>query len=200
MPTLRPHFPAKLLLTLAASLFDLFLVSLRENFLNLPIFLDTIGAITILLFWGLWFALAEHALFYAFFTLRDFLKSGSAYFTALYALAGFAIIASTWLFVRKKEKFCTTVNNTFLFLLTAAVVSSLASVLTAGTVNIVLARLGFAPRADFMLIQTQFSDILGLFLGRLPSTVLDRIIVTFTAWGAYRLIQQIVLYKNGGGY
>ena len=126
---------------------------------------------------------------------------GSMDFVYLYSLSAFAIIFITWLFVRKKKNLKKSVNFTFIYILTASVCAALCSCVISGLINFfaynMSARSLDVEKIIFAFTGEQLGVLASSILGRIPITVLDRIITTFAGFGLSILYTKL-LYRWGG--
>ena len=114
----------------------------------------------------------------------------------LYALAAMTIIAVIWLFVRKKERLSKGVNKTFLYLLTAAILAGIACSVVSGIISYFTHQFDVKDwaynRVIFAFYGKQLGFLASAILGRIPVTILDRVIATFIGFGAAKAYGRLV--------
>ena len=197
----KRHFFTVAITILIFSVCDLLAASFFQDFLKSPFFFDTIFMIAALFLFGPVASLIEYLLFISFTCVKLKIRDGKTDFVFLYTLSAFTIILVTWLFIRKKENLKKGVNLTFLYILTASVLAGLACSVVSGLINWFAQKLFqkdwyfntfiFAFNGDEYM-NFLFSSI----IGRIPVTVLDRVITTFSGFGISKLYSKIM---HGGG-
>lgn len=197
----KRHFFTAAITILIFSVCDLLAASFFQDFLKSPFFFDTIFMIAALFLFGPLASLIEYLLFISFTCVKLKIRDGKTDFVFLYTLSAFTIILVTWLFIRKKENLKKGVNLTFLYILTASVLAGLACSVVSGLINWFAQKLFqkdwyfntfiFAFNGDEYM-NFLFSSI----IGRIPVTVLDRVITTFSGFGISKLYSKIM---HGGG-
>lgn len=118
----------------------------------------------------------------------------------LYTLSAFTIILVTWLFIRKKENLNKGVNLTFLYILTASVFAGLScSVVSCSVVSGLLngiAKNLFEKDWNFNKLIFAFDEYMNFptaaIIRRIPVTILDRVITTFSGFGISKLYSRII--------
>ncbi len=178
-----------------------FLFVLLAKLLGLPLFLDTVGSVAVVFYAGLLPGLIVAVCYNVFWVLISTLVSHAPLYPwdMLYALCGMVIVLTTWLFARKKNNFRMSWLITTLLLVLIAFVSAFASSFVGGMIESVN-RFYFGNLAyDSILyhfVKAFLGENLGLVtscvLARVPVTVVDRLVCTFTAYGIYLLANQKV--------
>ena len=102
----------------------------------------------------------------------------------------------TWLFVRKKERLSKGVSKTFLYLLTAAILAGIACSVVSGIISYFTHQFDVTDWAYNRVIFAFYGEQLGFLasaiLGRIPVTILDRVIATFIGFGAAKAYGRLV--------
>ena len=183
------------LLSIAGNLATSFLASA----LHAPIFLDTIFTVAITFYAGLVPGLIVAVLHNP---IKTFIRSviyGTSlfYFGSLYAVCGMLIALSTWIFSRNKKDFFFNRTVTVLYLLIIVFVSSFLSCFSASALDTFIRpllndSLRFFPIDIFSIPfqKLKFGIFLSYLLPRIPITVLDRLICTFSGFALYRMIER----------
>lgn len=178
------------------SIGDFLVTTLLQDFLHAPLFFDTIFMIAALFLFGPVAAFFEYLFFISFVCLKRMFLYGTVEYVYLFALSALTIIIVSWLFIRKKEKLHQGVNMTFLYILTAAMLSGLACSVVSGVIGYFtysISETGW----DFDIIIYSFKgerfDLLSAaILGRIPVIILDRIITTFAGFGVSLLYNSLM--------
>ena len=167
--------------------------------LHAPIFLDTIFTVAITFYAGFVPGLIVAVLHNP---IRTFIRSviygtDLFYFGSLYAVCGMLIVLSTWIFSRNKKDFFFNRTVTVLYLLIIVFVSSFLSCFSASALDTFIRpllndSLRFFPIDIFSIPfqKLKFGMFLSYLLPRIPITVLDRLICTFSGFGLYRLVER----------
>ena len=183
------------LLSIVGNLATSFLASA----LHVPIFLDTIFTVAITFYAGLIPGLIVAVLHNP---IRTFIRSviygtDLFYFGSLYAVCGMLIALSTWIFSRNKKDFFFNRTVTVLYLLIIVFVSSFLSCFSASALDTFIRpllndSLRFFPIDIFSIPfqKLKFGMFLSYLLPRIPITVLDRLICTFSGFAVYRLVDR----------
>ena len=183
------------LLSIVGNLATSFLASA----LHVPIFLDTIFTVAITFYAGLVPGLIVAVLHNP---IRTFIRSviygtDLFYFGSLYAVCGVLIALSTWIFSRNKKDFFFNRTITVLYLLIIVFVSSFLSCFAASALDTFIRpllndSLRFFPIDIFSIPfqKLKFGMFLSYLLPRIPITVLDRLICTFSGFAVYRLVDR----------
>ena len=174
--------------------------SYLASVLKLPCFLDTIFSVAITFYAGLVPGIIVAAVFNPLMTIFRGLVTSTviSYYDFLYAICGMLIVLATWFFSRKKSNFSFNRYVTVLYLLIIAFSSALLSCLSASALDTYVLPLfvsssGFSSFDTVSLVfqQMRFGTFISYLLPRIPLTVLDRIICTFTGFGVYKLFVRI---------
>lgn len=170
-----------------AGLLDFLTETLFQDVLHVPLFFDMTFAMAVLFVYGPIASLFVYILNVSIVCIKMKIVYGSTDFVYLYSLSALAIILVTWLFVRKKDKLKKSVNFTFLYILTASVCAALCCCVISGLINFFAynmnARSLDVEKIIFAFTGDQFGVFASSILGRIPITVLDRIITTFAGFG-----------------
>ena len=167
--------------------------------LRLPVFLDTIFTVVITFYAGLAPGLIVAALYNPIMTVVECTIHGTEifYYDFFYALCGMLIALSTWTFSRNKKEFFFNRTVTFLYLLIIVFVSSFLSSFCASALDTFIRPLfekssGFSTIDNFSTAfqKFKFGVFLSYLLPRIPITVLDRLICTFSGFGLYRVVER----------
>ena len=197
----KRHFFTVAITILIFSVCDLLAASFFQDFLKSPFFFDTIFMIAALFLFGPVASLIEYLLFISFTCVKLKIRDGKTDFVFLYTLSAFTIILVTWLFIRKKENLKKGVNLTFLYILTASVLAGLSCSVVSGLINWFAQKL-FQKNWNFNTFIFAFNGDeymnfpFSAIIGRIPVTVLDRVITTFSGFGISKLYSKIM---HGGG-
>ena len=190
------------LVVIVAGVLDFFTETLFQDVLHVPFFFDMTFAMAVLFVYGPVASMFVYVVNVTIVCIKMKIVYGSMDFVYLYSLSAFAIIFVTWLFVRKKEKLKESVNLTFLYILTASVCAALCSCVVSGLINFFAynmnARSLDVEKIIFAFTGDQLGVLASSILGRIPITVLDRIITTFAGFGISVLYTKL-LYSRGGG-
>ncbi len=194
------------LLVIVFGCIDFLAVLLFQDILDIPLFLDTIFMTATLFLFGPVVAFLEYLVYMGISCIRMMLACGSAHMIYLYSVSALTIIVITWLFIRRKGSLKKNVNRTFIILLSAAIFSGLACSVVSGFINFFIYfkndnDLAY-DRVIFAFNGEQFGFLASAILGRIPVTILDRIITTFAAFGIFKLYSKIkttIQKKSWGG-
>ena len=183
------------------SVCDFLTTTFFQDVLQTPLFFDTIFMIAALFAFGPVAAFVEYLLFISLVCVKLVFLYGKTDYVYIYSLSALTIIAVTWFFIRKKENLKKDVNITALYILTAAIMAGIACSLVSGFISYFTYGLNqkdwtfdhiiFAFNGEYLNFLTS------AILGRIPVTILDRIITTFAGFGVYKLYTRIV---NGEKY
>ncbi len=159
--------------------------------LNFVIFLDTIFTVAITFYAGLLPGIIVAILYNPTLTFILCLENGLSFFwyDGLYCLCGVVIVLITWLFSRNKKEFLSGPVYTILYLLLISFCSAMASCFTASFLDTFI-RPFFGPVSGFGITDIFYSsfrdlnisDFFTYLLSRIPITVLDRLLCTFTGF------------------
>ncbi len=183
------------LLVIVFGCIDFLAVLLFQDILDIPLFLDTIFMTATLFLFGPVVAFLEYLVYMGISCIRMKVSYGSVHMIYLYSVSALTIILITWLFIRRKGSLKKSVNRTFLILVSAAIFSGLACSIVSGFVNSFIYfknenDLAY-DRVIFAFNGEQFGFLASAILGRIPVTILDRIITTFAAFGIFNLYSKI---------
>ena len=148
-----------------------------------------------LFFFGPVVAFLEYLVYMGISCIRMMMTCGAAHMIYLYSISALTIIVITWLFIRRNGSLKKNVNRTFIILLSAAIFSGLACSVVSGFINFFIYfknenDLAY-DRVIFAFNGEQFGFLASAILGRIPVTILDRIITTFAAFGIFNLYSKI---------
>ncbi len=171
--------------------------SFANAILHIPLFLDTIFTVAITFYCGLIPGIIVAIIFNPLMTLVWCIINNTDFYIydCLYAICGILIVVVTWALSRNKNEFYFNRTVTILYLLIISFTSSFASCVSA-TILDTFIRPFFERTLGLSMIDNlsvsfqklNFSVFLSYFLPRIPITVLDRIICTFSGFGIYRLL------------
>ncbi len=191
------------LVVIVAGVLDFATASLFQNVLHVPLFLDMIFAMAVLFVYGPLAALAVYVVNVVCGCLKLIILYGKNDYIYLFTLSAFTIIMVTWLFVRKKENLAKDVNFTFLYILTAAVCAALACAVVSGIISYFTftqnVEAGPFDKIIFAFSGDQMGVLASCIIGRIPITVLDRIITTFAGFGISIAYKKYTIQMYGGG-
>ena len=184
--------PIQIIITvLIFSVCDLIVTTLFQDILRVPFFFDTIFMIATLFLLGPIAAICEYLLFITLVCIKLFILFGTFYFVYLYTISALTIIFVTWLFIRKNENLQKGVNTTFLYILTASILAGLACAVVSGLISTLSVNLDqkkwIFDQIIYAFYGEQFNYLASAVLGRIPVTILDRIITTFAGYGVFKL-------------
>ena len=186
---------------------DFLAILLFQDTLDLPLFLDTVFMTATLFLFGPVAAFFEYLVYMGISCIRMKVSYGSVHMIYLYSVSALTIILITWLFIRRKDNLKKSVNRTFFILISAAIFSGLACSIVSGFVNSFIYfknehDLAY-ERVIFAFNGEHFSFLASAILGRIPVTILDRIITTFAGFGIFKLYSKIKVSiqksSRGGG-
>lgn len=193
----KKHFFIVALTIFIFSVYDFLVAYFFQDVLKSPFFFDTIFMIAALFLFGPIASLIEYILFISFTCIKLKILYGKTDFVFLYTLSAFTIILVTWLFIRKKENLNKGVNLTFLYILTASVVAGLSCSVVSGFINYYFANCLFQIEWNFNIFifafNGEYMDLLtSSIIGRIPVTILDRVVTTFLGFGISKLYSRII--------
>lgn len=175
------------LTALVAGILDFAVATLFQNVLHVPLFFDTIFLMAVLFLYGPLPAMFSYVINVICGCLKLVILYGKNDYVYLFTLSAFTIILVTWLFVRKKENLKKGVNITFLYILSAAVCAALACSVVSGIISYFTFSLnvesGPFDKIIFAFSGDQMGVLASCIVGRIPITILDRIITTFAGFG-----------------
>ena len=175
------------LIALVAGILDFAVSTLFQNVLHVPLFFDTIFLMAVLFLYGPLPAMFSYVINVICGCLKLVILYGKNDYVYLFTLSALTIILVTWLFVRKKENLKKGVNITFLYILSAAVCAALACSVVSGIISYFTFSLnvesGPFDKIIFAFSGDQMGVLASCIVGRIPITILDRIITTFAGFG-----------------
>lgn len=175
------------LTALVAGILDFAVSTLFQNVLHVPLFFDTIFLMAVLFLYGPLPAMFSYVINVICGCLKLVILYGKNDYVYLFTLSALTIILVTWLFVRKKENLKKGVNITFLYILSAAVCAALACSVVSGIISYFTFSLnvesGPFDKIIFAFSGDQMGVLASCIVGRIPITILDRIITTFAGFG-----------------
>ena len=175
------------LTALVAGILDFAVATLFQNVLHVPLFFDTIFLMAVLFLYGPLPAMFSYVINVICGCLKLVILYGKNDYVYLFTLSALTIILVTWLFVRKKENLKKGVNITFLYILSAAVCAALACSVVSGIISYFTFSLnvesGPFDKIIFAFSGDQMGVLASCIVGRIPITILDRIITTFAGFG-----------------
>lgn len=181
------------------SILDFFANIFFLDVLHAPLFFDTIFMMAALFIFGPAAAFLEYVIYISIVCVKLSLLYGKTDHVYFYALSALTIIFVTWLFSRRKENLQKGVNNTFLYLFTAAVVAGFACSVVSGVISYFTYNMNHKnwtfDHVIFAFKGEPFNILAIAILGRIPITILDRVITTFAGFGVYKLYLN---FKNRG--
>ena len=183
------HYITIYLVALAAGVLDFFTATFFQNVLHVPLFFDTIFLMAVMFLYGPLPALFSYVVNVVCACLKLVILYGKNDYIYLFTLSAVTIIFVTWLFIRKKENLTKGVNITFLYILSAAVCAALACAVVSGIISYFTFSLnvesGPFDKIIFAFSGDQMGVLASCIVGRIPITILDRIITTFAGFGIY---------------
>lgn len=175
------------LIALVAGILDFAVATLFQNVLHVPLFFDTIFLMAVMFLYGPLPAMFSYVINVICGCLKLVILYGKNDYVYLFTLSALTIILVTWLFVRKKENLKKGVNITFLYILSAAVCAALACSVVSGIISYFTFSLnvesGPFDKIIFAFSGDQMGVLASCIVGRIPITILDRIITTFAGFG-----------------
>ncbi len=184
------------LVAFVAGILDFATATFFQNVLHVPLFFDTIFLMAVLFLYGPLPALFSYVVNVICGCLKLVILYGKNDYVYLFTLSAVTIILVSWLFIRKKENLEKGVNITFLYILSAAVCAALACSVVSGIISYFTFSLnvesGPFDKIIFAFSGDQMGVLASCIVGRIPITILDRIITTFAGFGisvAFRKIK-----------
>ncbi len=189
MPELKAIL-IKIAVIICAGCLDFGMNYLFNIVLKAPLFLDTTFMIAVLFIFGPVESFLAYLVNMLCTALRLYVLYGSTEFIYLYSLSAITIISITWScikYTRTNAAQNPTVNRIFIRFLTAAIVSAIACAVVSGIISYFTYQQNVDEWAFDKIIfslhlfnmQIKESILVTSILGRIPLTVLDRIITTF---------------------
>ncbi len=175
------------LVAFVAGVLDFATATFFQTVLHVPLFFDTIFLMAVLFLYGPLPALFAYIINVVCGCLKLVILYGKNDYIYLFTLSAVTIILVTWLFIRKKENLKKGVNITFLYILSAAVCAALACAVVSGFISYFTFSLnvesGPFDKIIFAFSGDQMGVLASCIVGRIPITILDRIITTFAGFG-----------------
>ena len=192
-----------ILVACVAGILDFMTSSFFQDVLHVPLFFDTIFLMAVLFLYGPLPALFAYVINVICGSLKLIILYGKNDYIYLFTLSALTIILITWLFIRKKDNLKKGVNITFLYILSAAVCAALACAVVSGIISYFTFNLnvesGPFDKIIFAFTGDQMGVLASCIVGRIPITILDRIITTFAGFGISVLFLKIQnRYKRDG--
>lgn len=190
------------LVVVVAGILDFATATLFQTVLHVPLFLDMTFAMAVLFAYGVLPAIMTYVVNVICGCIKLVILYGKNDYVYLFTLSALTIILVTWAFVRKKENLKKGVNLTFLYILSAAVCAALACSVVSGIISYFTYSLnveaGPFDKIIFAFSGDQMGVLASCIVGRIPITILDRIITTFAGFGIYILYTRF-MYRGGQG-
>ena len=175
------------LVAFVAGILDFATATFFQDLLHVPLFFDTIFLMAVLFLYGPLPALFSYVVNVCCGCLKLVILYGKNDYVYLFTLSAVTIILVSWLFIRKKENLQKGVNITFLYILSAAVCAALACSVVSGIISYFTFSLnvesGPFDKIIFAFSGDQMGVLASCIVGRIPITILDRIIATFAGFG-----------------
>ena len=193
-----------ILTILVFSILDFFITTLFQDILLTPLFFDTIFMIATLFIYGPVLAFVEYVIFNCFISLKLYIFTGSTEHIYIYIVSALSIIVVTWLFVRKKENLTKGINTTFLYILSASILAGFVCSVVSGIVTTITYSLceetlnseHMFDHIIYAFMDKHINFLTAAIIGRIPVTILDRIITTFAGFGLYKLYNKFIQGKK----
>ena len=186
------HYITIYLVAFVAGILDFATATLFQTVLHVPLFLDMTFAMAVLFAYGVLPAIMTYVVNVICGCLKLVFLYGKNDYVYLFTLSALTIILVTWAFVRKKENLKKGVNLTFLYILSAAVCAALACSVVSGIISYftytLVMEAGPFDKIIFAFSGDQMGVLASCIVGRIPITILDRIITSFAGFGIYRLL------------
>ena len=190
------HFFMVALVVLIAGILDFAVSTLVQDVLHAPLFFDMTFAMAVLFAYGVFPAIITYVINVVCGCLKLVILYGKNDYIYLFTLSALTIILITWLFVRKKENLKKSVNFVFIYILLAAVCSALACSVVSGIISYftfsLVMEAGAFDKFIFAFSGEQMGVLASCIVGRIPITILDRVITTFAGFGIFLLYTKLV--------
>ena len=185
------HFFTVALVVLIAGILDFGISTLVQDVLHAPLFFDMTFAMAVLFAYGVFPAILTYVVNVICGCLKLVILYGKNDYIYLFTLSALTIILITWLFVRKKENLKKGVNFVFIYILLAAVCAALACSVVSGIISYftfsLVMEAGPFDKFIFAFSGDQMGVLASCIVGRIPITILDRVITTFAGFGIFLL-------------
>lgn len=186
------HYITIYLVAFVAGILDFATDTLFQTVLHVPLFLDMTFAMAVLFAYGILPAIMTYVVNVICGCLKLVFLYGKNDYVYLFTLSALTIILITWAFVRKKENLKKGVNLTFFYILSAALCAGLACSVVSGIISYftytLVMEAGPFDKIIFAFSGDQMGVLASCIVGRIPITILDRIITTFAGFGIYHVI------------
>ncbi len=189
------HFFTVALVILISGILDFAVSTLVQDVLHAPLFFDMTFAMAVLFAYGVFPAILTYVINVICGCLKLVILYGKNDYIYLFTLSAFTIILITWLFVRKKENLKKGVNFVFIYILLAAVCAALACSVVSGIISYftfsLVMEAGPFDKFIFAFSGDQMGVLASCIVGRIPITILDRVITTFAGFGIFLLYSSL---------
>lgn len=189
------------LVVVVAGILDFATATLFQTVLHVPLFLDMTFAMAVLFAYGVLPAIMTYVVNVICGCLKLVILYGKNDYIYLFTLSALTIILITWLFVRKKENLKKGVNFVFIYILLAAVCAALACSVVSGIISYftfsLVMEAGPFDKFIFAFSGDQMGVLASCIVGRIPITILDRVITTFAGFGIYLLHTKCIGRRGG---
>ena len=189
------HFFTVALVILISGILDFAVSTLVQDVLHAPLFFDMTFAMAVLFAYGVFPAILTYVVNVICGCLKLVILYGKNDYIYLFTLSALTIILITWLFVRKKENLKKGVNFVFIYILLAAVCAALACSVVSGIISYftfsLVMEAGPFDKFIFAFSGDQMGVLASCIVGRIPITILDRVITTFAGFGIYLLYSSL---------
>lgn len=189
----------KILVIFIAGILDFGTNYLFNFVLHVPLFLDTIFLMAVLYIYGPLESFLVYVVNIICVCIRLLILYGKVEYVYLYSISAIVIILISWLFIRKKEKFENSVNFVFLYILGFSILAALACSVVSGIISYFTFEYNIDEWAFdkiiFSLKVGDFGKLGTCIVGRIPITVLDRIIASFAGFGIWKIWKKVINEK-----
>ena len=197
------HYLKIAIVVLFAGILDNLIATFFQNVLEAPLFMDMMFAMAVLFAYGIIPSILTYVVFTTVASIRHVIMFGQHNYVFIFTISAVAILFITWLFVRKKENFKKGVNFTFIYILSACVCAGLVSSVISGIISYFTYTIpwtfGAMDKIIYAFAGDQLSFLGAGIVGRIPITILDRIITTFAGLGISKLYLHIIQKNKIGG-
>ena len=185
---------------IVAELLNIITVKIFYNWLNIPLFFDTIFTVAVVFYCGLIPGLCVAVGYNIINSLIWVWQKGvSDPFIFFYTICGILIVFSTWLIARRKSEFRISPAVTALNLVLIALLSSFCTIISSGIIDYFHYIYYDVP--DMMnpiksftesFVFHRFGLLTSCILAQIPVSFADRLITTFAGYGVYRLCERFI--------
>lgn len=197
------HYLTISIVVLVAGILDNIMAVLFQDVLEAPLFMDMMFAMAVLFAYGIIPSILTYVVFTIIASIRQVIMFGQHNYVFVFTISAVAILFITWLFVRKKENIKKSVNFTFIYILCACVCAGFASSVISGIISYFTYNIpwtfGAMDKIIYAFAGDQLSFLGAGIVGRIPITILDRIITTFAGLGISKLYLHIIQKNKIGG-